>query len=112
MLFRSKRIGYLSIQHNVNTPLEGTSTSQTRSILMVGVVEVSYSFLTTCFDNFKLMKALDLEGAPIDYIPKEAGNLFHLRYLRLRDTKVHILPKSIGKLHNLRDFGFETFPCV
>ncbi|XP_065627649.1 disease resistance protein RPM1-like [Quercus suber] len=94
---------HLSIQNNVNTPLEGTSTSQTRLILMVGVVKVSNSFLATCFENFKLMKTLDFEGAPIDYIPKKVGNLFHLRYLRLRDTKVHILPKSIGKLHN-----FET----
>ena len=44
-------------------------------------------FLTTCFANFKLMKVMDCEGAPIDYIPKEMGNLFRLRYLSLRDTK-------------------------
>ena len=59
------------------------------------------SFLTTCFANFKLMKIMNCEGAPIDNIPKEVGNLFYLRYLSLRDTKVQILPKSIGKLHNL-----------
>ena len=47
------------------------------------------------------MKIMDCEGAPIDYIPKEVGNLFHLRYLSLRDTKVKMLPKTIGKLHNL-----------
>ena len=70
------------------------------------------AFLTTCFVNFKLMKIMDFEGAPINHIPKEVGNLFHLRYLSLRDTKVQVLPKSIGKLQNLRVFGFETFPCV
>ena len=46
------------------------------------------SFLTTCFGNFKLMKIMDCEGAPIDYIPKEVGNLLYLKYLSLRDTKV------------------------
>ena len=50
---------------------------------------------------------MDCEGAPIDYIPKEMGNLFHLRYLSLRDTKVQILPKSIGKLHNLETLDLK-----
>ena len=66
------------------------------------------SFLTTCFANFKLMKIMNCEGAPIDYIPKEEGNLFYLRYLSLRDTKVQILPKSIGKLHNLETLDLKS----
>ncbi len=44
---------------------------------------------------------MDFEGAPIYYIPEEVGNLFHLKYLSLRDTKVEKLSKSIGKLKNL-----------
>ena len=96
----------LSIQNNVNTPLE-TSTTQTRSILILGVDEVSISFLTTCFANLKLLKIMDFEGASIDYIPKEVGNLFHLKYLSLRDTKVQMLPKSIGKLHNLETLDLK-----
>ena len=63
-------------------------------------MEVPKSFLEICFLNFKLNKTMDFEGASIDYIPKEVGNLIHLRYLSLRDTKVQILPKSIGELHN------------
>ncbi|XP_075670907.1 disease resistance protein RPM1-like [Castanea sativa] len=97
----------LSIQNNVNTHLQNITTSQTRSILILGVDEVPNSFLSTCFANFKLMKIMDCEGAPIDYIPKEVGNLFHLRYLSLRDTKVQILPKSIGKLHNLETLDLK-----
>ncbi|XP_075670915.1 disease resistance protein RPM1-like [Castanea sativa] len=97
----------LSIQNNVNTRLQNITTSQTRSILILGVDEVPNSFLSTCFANFKLMKIMDCEGAPIDYIPKEVGNLFHLRYLSLRDTKVQILPKSIGKLHNLETLDLK-----
>ncbi|KAM4092090.1 hypothetical protein ACB094_06G010900 [Castanea mollissima] len=97
----------LSIQNNVKTPLQSATSCQTRSILLFEVDEVPNYFLNTCFANFKLMKIMDCEGAPIDYIPKEVGNLFHLRYLSLRDTKVQILPKSIGKLHNLETLDLK-----
>ena len=97
----------LSIQNNVNTRLHGINNSQTRSILILEVDEVPNSFLLTCFANFKLMKVMDFEGAPIDCIPKEVGSLFHLRYLSLRDTKVQMLPKSIGKLHNLETLDLK-----
>ena len=97
----------LSIQNNINTPLQSITSSQTRSILILGVDEVPNSFLATCFANFKLIKTMDFQGAPIDYIPKEVGNLFHLRYLSLRETKVHMLPKSIGKLHNLETLDLK-----
>ena len=97
----------LSIQNSVNTPLDSMTSSQTRSILVLGVDEVPTSVLTTCFANFKLMKTMDFESSPIDYIPKEVGNLFHLRYLSLRNTKVKMLPKSIGKLHNLETLDLK-----
>ncbi|KAM3743906.1 hypothetical protein ACB098_06G011400 [Castanea mollissima] len=97
----------LSIQNNVKTPLQSATSCQTRSILLFEVDEVPNSFLNACFANFKLMKIMACEGAPIDYIPKEVGNLFHLRYLSLRDTKVQILPKSIGKLHNLETLDLK-----
>ena len=97
----------LSIQNNLNSPLESIASSKTRSILISQANELPNSFLTTCFANFKLMKVMDFEGAPIDYIPKEVGNLFHLRYLSLRDTKVQVLPKSIGKLHNLETLDLK-----
>jgi disease resistance protein RPM1 len=109
----SKRIARrLSIQNNVNTHLESISSSQTRSILILGEDQVPNSFLTTCFANFKLLKTMDFEGAFIDYIPKEVGNLFHLKYLSLRDTKVQKLPKSIGKLHNLETLDLKRSLCV
>uniref|UniRef100_A0A7N2KK62 Uncharacterized protein n=1 Tax=Quercus lobata TaxID=97700 RepID=A0A7N2KK62_QUELO len=97
----------LSIRNNVDTPLKYITSSKTRSILILGVYQVSNAFLTTCFVNFKLMKIMDFEGAPINHIPKEVGNLFHLRYLSLRDTKVQVLPKSIGKLQNLESLDLK-----
>ena len=50
---------------------------------------------------------MDFEGASINCIPKEVGNLFHLRYLSLRDMKVQNIPKSIGKLHNLETLDLK-----
>ncbi|XP_023870546.2 disease resistance protein RPM1 [Quercus suber] len=50
---------------------------------------------------------MDFEGAPIDYIPKQVGDLLHLRYLSLKDTKVKTLPKSIGKLHYLETLDLK-----
>ncbi|XP_075670902.1 disease resistance protein RPM1-like [Castanea sativa] len=97
----------LSITNNVYTPLKSISNSQTRSILIFGLDKVPNSFFTTCLANFKLMRTMDFEGAPIDYIPKEVGNLLHLRYLSLRDTKVKMLPKSIGKLHYLETLDLK-----
>uniref|UniRef100_A0A2N9HHT8 Uncharacterized protein n=1 Tax=Fagus sylvatica TaxID=28930 RepID=A0A2N9HHT8_FAGSY len=85
------------------------SSSQTRSILILGVDEVPNSFLTTCFANFKLMKTMDFEGAPIDYIPEEVGNLFHLKYLSLeryesRETsEVHRIKGEHYKGYDLGD---------
>ncbi|KAM4102581.1 hypothetical protein ACJW30_06G012000 [Castanea mollissima] len=69
----------LSIQNNVNTRLQNITTSQTRSILILG-----------------LMKIMDCE----------VGNLFHLRYLSLKDTKVQILPKSIVEISGLRKLRY------
>ncbi|KAK4551583.1 hypothetical protein RGQ29_032332 [Quercus rubra] len=97
----------ISITNNVNTPSQSISNFQTRSIFIFGLDEVPNSFFTTCFANFKLMRTMDFEGAPIDYIPKEVGNLLHLRYLSLRDTKVKMLPKSIGKLHYLETLDLK-----
>ncbi|KAM4102957.1 hypothetical protein ACJW30_06G042300 [Castanea mollissima] len=98
---------HLSIQNNVNAPLESITNSHTCSILILGVDEVPNSFLTTCFANCKHMRSMNCEGVPIDYIPKEVGNLFHLKYLSLRDTNVKMLPKSIGKLHNLETLDLK-----
>ena len=61
----------LSIQNNVNTRLQNITNSQTCSILILEVDEVPNTFLSTCFAKFKLMKIMDCEGAPIDYIHKK-----------------------------------------
>ncbi|KAJ9697198.1 hypothetical protein PVL29_009120 [Vitis rotundifolia] len=63
--------------------------------------------LGTLASKFKLLKVLDLGGAFLDRISEDLGNLFHLRYLSLRKTKVRMLPRSIGKLQNLQTLDLK-----
>ncbi|GMN69293.1 hypothetical protein TIFTF001_038341 [Ficus carica] len=61
--------------------------------------------------NFKFLKVLDLEDAPnLDKLPDDIGELFDLRYLSVRRTKVKILPRSIEKLKYLETLDLrESF---
>uniref|UniRef100_A0A0E0G6P8 NB-ARC domain-containing protein n=1 Tax=Oryza nivara TaxID=4536 RepID=A0A0E0G6P8_ORYNI len=52
-------------------------------------------------DNSRYMSILELSGLPIDNIPDAIGDLFNLRHLGLRDSKVKLLPDSIERLSNL-----------
>ncbi|XP_054818464.1 disease resistance protein RPM1-like [Prosopis cineraria] len=57
--------------------------------------------LQSFLSHFKLLIALDFEGAPLDHLPKAVENLFLLKYLNLRKTQVKTIPKFIGNLLNL-----------
>ncbi|XP_073106777.1 putative disease resistance RPP13-like protein 3 isoform X2 [Elaeis guineensis] len=49
------------------------------------------------------LRVLDLEGATdLEELPKQIGNMIHLRYLGLRNTDLKRLPSSIGRLLNLQ----------
>ncbi|KAI3468553.1 hypothetical protein Pfo_025216 [Paulownia fortunei] len=52
--------------------------------------------------NFRLLRVLELLDAPIDYLPRTLGKLFNLRYLGLKGTKISELPNSVGRLRNLQ----------
>ncbi|EXB53730.1 Disease resistance protein RPM1 [Morus notabilis] len=98
----SERIRRLSIHHTTETVSEMVRDYRIRSVFLFDIHKCSKSFLSYLFENFKLLKILDLQDAPLDNLPEEIGNLFHLRYLYLQGTKVKVLPKSIGKLRNLQ----------
>ncbi|KAL7188108.1 hypothetical protein ACSBR1_038045 [Camellia fascicularis] len=51
----------------------------------------------------RLLNVFDLEGTPLENIPDEVFKLIHLRYLGLRNTKVKMVPKLIGKLEKLEN---------
>ncbi|XP_060182749.1 disease resistance protein RPM1-like [Lycium barbarum] len=73
------------------------------SLITLGSSEsISNSFLLKLLSgSFKLLKVLDLTGAPLVKIPEEVFELFHLKFLNLRRTKIKHLTGSIEKLENL-----------
>ncbi|KAA8521629.1 hypothetical protein F0562_012302 [Nyssa sinensis] len=97
----------LSIHNNIDIVPESTSDSRIRSLFLFEVNKLPESLLQTLFASFKLLKVLDFQDASLDYLPKEVGNLLHLRYLSVRNTKVKMLPKSVGKLHNLQTLDLK-----
>lgn len=49
-------------------------------------------------DKYRYMSVLDLSWLPVDNVPDAISDLFNLRHLGLRDSKVRLLPNSIEKL--------------
>ena len=75
----------------------------------------SWKLLKTVFENFKLLRVLDLEGVKGSkgkLLPKEVGNLFWLKFLSLKKTCIQILPSSLGKLENLQSLNLQTINKV
>ena len=92
---------------------EYEKSSHLRSLLFFYAKEVgmiNWEQLKPVFNNFKLLRVLDLEGfKTTEHLPKAIGKLVHLRYLNLRNSKVRVFPSSIGNLvclHNL-DLSFD-----
>ncbi|KAM3696055.1 hypothetical protein ACJW31_06G009000 [Castanea mollissima] len=98
---------HMSVDRVSYNDLRGFKGTSIHSLLMFNIYEYPTSFFSTLVVDFKLLKVMDFEGAPLDHIPKDIGSLFHLRYLSLRKTKVNMLPRSIGKLQNLETLDLK-----
>ncbi|CAA6670809.1 unnamed protein product [Spirodela intermedia] len=53
-------------------------------------------------NGLKMIRVIDLEGGPIELLPKQVGDLIHLRYLGLKKTRIKSLPRSVVKLSHLQ----------
>ncbi|XP_011036771.1 PREDICTED: disease resistance protein RPM1-like [Populus euphratica] len=98
---------HLSISNRGSNTPKSSTKSQTRSIMVFDEVKLQKATISVILAKFKLLTTLDFENCPIDHLPKELGNLLHLRYLNLRNTKLAKLPKSIRKLHNLESLDLR-----
>ncbi|KAL0000434.1 hypothetical protein SO802_014215 [Lithocarpus litseifolius] len=99
-----RRMSVDRVSYNV---LKGVKEKKIHSLLLFDLDELPKSFMSSFFADFKLLKVMDFENAPLDHIPKDIGSLFHLRYLSLRNTKVKELPKSIAKLQYLETLDLK-----
>jgi len=98
---------HLSISNRGSNTPKSRTKSRTRSIMVFDEVKLQKATISVILAKVKLLTTLDFENCPLDHLPKELGNLLHLRYLNLRNTKVAKLPKSIRKLHNLESLDLR-----
>ncbi|PON60228.1 NB-ARC domain, LRR domain containing protein [Trema orientale] len=102
----TRRISILNSSHDAFESCG--ELSHVRSVFVFDKDESINYFVSIITKNCKLLKVLYFEGDPsLDHLPEDIGDLFHLRYLSVRGTRVKVLPKSIGKLENLETLNLE-----
>ncbi|KAE7996420.1 hypothetical protein FH972_001147 [Carpinus fangiana] len=123
----------LSIQDARENVFETSEYSRVRSVFLFNINEMPRSFIAKLFKKFKLLKVLDFEDAPIDYLPQEVGSISEdeiidlqsisspppfLEHLSLRG-RLEKLPNWIPKLQNLvtlllffSSLEEDPLPCV
>ncbi|GMN59093.1 hypothetical protein TIFTF001_028182 [Ficus carica] len=99
----------LSIMNNISSDdLRCNNFHHAHSAFVFCEDETLNSIVPVFATNFKFLKVLDFEDAPhIDHLPKDIGNLFDLRYLSVRGSKVSTLPRSIEKLEKLETLDLK-----
>ncbi|CAD6268899.1 unnamed protein product [Miscanthus lutarioriparius] len=107
----SKKLRRLSLQNGKAShgKLEAM-LSKERAVRSVILFQSVIDNIPTVLENFSILRVLDLEGCDLSqgYSLKYLGNLLHLRYLSLRDTRIDELPEEIGNLQFLQMLDIYT----
>ncbi|GMQ04122.1 hypothetical protein CsSME_00049650 [Camellia sinensis var. sinensis] len=100
---RPEKVRRLLIRSTSDNVEYSERSSRLRSLFVWGPMDsLPIASLRELFRrSSRLLNVLDFEGTSLDTIPDEVFKLIHLRYLGLRNTKVKMVPKLIGKLENL-----------
>ncbi|THG08777.1 disease resistance protein RPM1-like [Camellia sinensis] len=104
-----ERIRRLSIHKTCRNVEKGKRLSHLRSLFTFGVADMPSKLpISTLLTGVpRLLKVLDLQGAPLESLPNEIFELYLLRYLSLRKTRVKKIPSSIGRLVNLETLDLK-----
>jgi len=86
----------LSISISSNNVFKGNKNSHFRAIHGFGKGGSMEPFISELCAKSRILKVFDMQSTSMNHIPNNLGNLFHLRYINPRDTKVQTLPKSVG----------------
>lgn len=91
------------VVHNLKKDIQQSfcSIHGVRTLIALDKSMPSSILLPQLSEKSRYMTVLELSGLPIEKIPDSIGDLFNLRHLGLRNSKVKLLPKSIEKLSNL-----------
>ncbi|KAL5822701.1 hypothetical protein ACOSQ3_020623 [Xanthoceras sorbifolium] len=107
------KIRRLSIHYSkTNTWSSMNGLSCVRSLFIFEWGDSFHSRIRKLLHGFsRLVRSLDLQGAPLAEFPKEIFELTLLRYLSLRGTKVETVPKKIKELAYLETLDLKH-TCV
>ncbi|KAG8365470.1 hypothetical protein BUALT_Bualt18G0108100 [Buddleja alternifolia] len=106
---QQRRIRRLSLTH---LPPQNEDFSRVRSMFLLRSQVISQSDLKKVLRDFKLLKVLDLQGAPLKKFAKAITLLVLLRYLSLRATKIDKIPSSIKKLSYLETLDLKQTDVI
>ncbi|XP_024923294.3 disease resistance protein RPM1-like isoform X2 [Ziziphus jujuba] len=98
-----RRLSVVKTLHNV----QNKNLSHLRSLLIFNSEDSLTEFPKLFPRSLKLLKVLELKGAPIENFPEEVCKLFHLKFLGLKKTKVKHIPRSIKKLQKLETLNLK-----
>ncbi|KAI3465708.1 hypothetical protein Pfo_022371 [Paulownia fortunei] len=101
------KIRRLAIHKSINLSQETNNFEYVRSLLLLGYGILESKPINELVSSSRLLKVLDLGGAPLETIPNEVFKLYHLKYLSLRSTMVKFIPKSIKNLQNLETLDLK-----
>ncbi|KAK3198631.1 hypothetical protein Dsin_022046 [Dipteronia sinensis] len=105
------KIRRLSIHHSNTRWSDMSGLSCVRSFFIFEFDNSFHSRIRKLLHDFRLVRSLDLQGAPLAEFHKEIVELTLLRYLSLRGTKIAVVPKSIKKLAYLETLNLKH-TCV
>lgn len=96
---------YLSIHKMLEISRQNMNHSELRSLFIFKLDESSINMVLSC--DFKLVRVLDFQGAPLKRFPMQVLDMHFLRYLNLRNTEVKTIPRSIGWLQHLETLDLK-----
>uniref|UniRef100_A0A8R7QZ87 Disease resistance protein RPM1 n=1 Tax=Triticum urartu TaxID=4572 RepID=A0A8R7QZ87_TRIUA len=94
-----RRLVLHKLKKDIQQPF--SNMHQLRTVITLGDSKSSFTLLPLLCTESRYMTVLELSGLTIEEIPDAIGDLFNLRHLGLRKSKVKKLPKSVQKLSNL-----------
>ncbi|XP_019178928.1 PREDICTED: putative disease resistance protein RGA3 isoform X2 [Ipomoea nil] len=105
---RIKNLRHLSWQNT------GRNMNLTASVRDVGKLRSFFGerlspeeLIPDLFNGLKSVRLLGLRGCKLRELPKEIGNLLHLRYINLSWSNVEKLPDTVCSLENLQTLDLE-----
>ncbi|KAK1268065.1 Disease resistance protein RPM1 [Acorus gramineus] len=99
----ARRLSIIEVSDNIET---GSARKfYLRSLLVFSTDARTLNLLAAL--RFRLLRVLDLYGAPVESLPNAVCNLFNLKYLSIRQTNVNVLPKHLGRLQKLQTLDLQ-----